>query len=57
MHWERSGFIYLQTCPGRKLQETIQDSESWDLLNYDWSAVRSPITLEKSLYKMIGALK
>ncbi|KAJ4339332.1 hypothetical protein N0V87_003269 [Didymella glomerata] len=57
MHWERSGFIYLQTCPGRKLQETIQDSESWDLLNYDWSAVRSPITLEKSLYKMIGALR
>jgi endoglucanase len=57
MHWERSGFIYLQTCPGRKLQEIIQDSESWDLLNYDWSAVRSPITLEKSLYKMIGALK
>lgn len=47
----------MQTCPGRKLQETIQGSESWDLLNYDWSAVRSPITLEESLHKMIGALR
>ncbi|KAF3044371.1 hypothetical protein E8E12_009787 [Didymella heteroderae] len=58
MHWELSGSFYQQTRPGRKPQETIQGLEEfWGLLNYEWSAIRSPITLENSLYKMIGALK
>ena len=58
MHWELAGSFYVQTRPGRKPQETIQGLEEyWGLLNYNWSAVRSPITLENSLYKMIDALK
>jgi endoglucanase len=57
MHWELSGSFYLQTRPGRNPQ-TIQGlDEAWGLLNYDWSAIRSPVTLDNSLYKMIGALK
>jgi endoglucanase len=57
MHWELSGSFYLQTRPGRNPQ-TIQGlDEAWGLLNYDWTAIRSPVTLDNSLYKMIGALK
>lgn len=56
-HWELSGSFYLQTRPSRT-PKTIQGLEEfWGLLNYDWSAIRSPITLENSLYKMIDALK
>lgn len=56
-HWEISGSFYLQTRPSRT-PKTIQDlDEAWGLLNHDWSAIRSPITLENSLYKMIDALK
>lgn len=55
-HWELSGSFYLQTRPGRT-PKTIQGlDEAWGLLNYNWSAIRSPITLENSLYKMIQAL-
>ncbi|OSS53484.1 hypothetical protein B5807_00141 [Epicoccum nigrum] len=58
MHWELSGSFYLQTRPGRQPQETIQGLEEfWGLLDYNWSNIRSQITLENSLYKMIGALK
>jgi endoglucanase len=57
MHWELSGSFYLQTRPGRN-PHTIQGlDEAWGLLNYDWTAIRSPVTLDNSLYKMIGALK
>jgi endoglucanase len=57
-HWDISGSFYLQTRPGRKPKETIQGLEEfWGLLNYDWSTIRSPVTLENSLYKMIDALK
>lgn len=57
MHWEISGSFYMQTRPGRKPQESIQGLEEfWGILNYNWSDIRSPITLENSLYKMLGAL-
>ena len=57
MHWEISGSFYLQTRPNRT-PNTIQAMEEfWGILNYDWTAIRSPVTLENSLYKMIGALK
>jgi endoglucanase len=56
-HWELSGSFYLQTRPGRVPQETIQDlDEAWGLLNHNWTAVRSPVTVENSLSKMIAAL-
>ncbi|KAF2853090.1 glycoside hydrolase family 5 protein [Plenodomus tracheiphilus IPT5] len=56
MQWELSGSFYLQTRPGRT-PATIQGlDEAWGLLNYDWTAVRSPITVENSLAKMIAAL-
>ncbi|CAO2655748.1 Nn.00g045510.m01.CDS01 [Neocucurbitaria sp. VM-36] len=55
-HWEISGSFYLQTRPGRT-PKTIQGlEEAWGLLNYNWDAIRSPITLENSLYKMRDAL-
>ncbi|KAF2792618.1 glycoside hydrolase family 5 protein [Melanomma pulvis-pyrius CBS 109.77] len=55
-HWELSGSFYLQTRPGR-VPATIQGlEEAWGLLNYNWSAVRSPVTVENSLSKMIAAL-
>ena len=57
-HWELSGSFYLQTRPGRKPLETIVAGEEyWGLLDYNWTAIRSPITLENSLYKMIDALE
>ncbi|KAF2706230.1 glycoside hydrolase family 5 protein [Pleomassaria siparia CBS 279.74] len=56
--WELSGSFYLQTRPGRVPQETIQDlDEAWGLLNHNWTAVRSPVTVENSLAKMIAALQ
>lgn len=56
MHWELSGSFYLQTRPNRT-PNTIQGLEEfWGLVNYDWSAVRSPVTVENSLNKMIAAL-
>ncbi|KAH8725048.1 glycoside hydrolase superfamily [Phaeosphaeriaceae sp. PMI808] len=56
-HWELSGSFYIQTRPGRQ-PATIQGLEEfWGLLNYNWTAIRSPVTLENSLYKMIDALK
>ncbi|KAF2270001.1 glycoside hydrolase [Lojkania enalia] len=56
-HWELSGSFYLQTRPNRT-PNTIQGLEEfWGLLNYDWSTVRSPVTIENSLSKMITALK
>jgi endoglucanase len=56
MHWELSGSFYLQTRPFRN-PKTIQGlDEAWGLLNYNWTAIRSPVTLENSLYKMIAAL-
>ena len=56
MQWELSGSFYLQTRPNR-VPQTIQDlDEAWGLLNHNWSAIRSPITLENSLFKMIAAL-
>jgi hypothetical protein len=56
-HWELSGSFYLQTRPNRTPNTIIGADEAWGLLNYDWTAIRSPITLENSLYKMIEALK
>ncbi|CAN9187098.1 unnamed protein product [Alternaria alternata] len=56
-HWELSGSFYLQTRPNRTPNTLIGADEAWGLLNYDWTAIRSPITLENSLYKMIEALK
>ncbi|KAF1957223.1 glycoside hydrolase [Byssothecium circinans] len=56
MQWEISGSFYLQTRPGR-VPETIQGLEEfWGLLNYTWDGVRSPVTVENSLSKMIAAL-
>lgn len=58
MQWELSGSFYLQYRPGRTPLETIVGGdEAWGLLNYDWSAVRSPVTVENSLQKMIDALE
>ena len=57
MQWELSGSFYLQTRPGR-MPATIQGlEEAWGLLNYYWSDVRSPVTVENSLDKMIAALQ
>lgn len=56
-HWELSGSFYLQTRPNRTPNTLVGADEAWGLLNYDWTAIRSPITLENSLYKMIEALK
>ncbi|OAK96422.1 glycoside hydrolase [Phaeosphaeriaceae sp. SRC1lsM3a] len=57
-HWELSGSFYLQTRPGRQPKATIQGLEEfWGILNYEWTAIRSPVTLQNSLYKMIDALK
>ncbi|KAF1939433.1 glycoside hydrolase [Clathrospora elynae] len=55
-HWEMSGSFYLQTRPNRTPNTLVGLDEAWGLLNYDWSSIRSPITLENSLYKMIDAL-
>ncbi|KAF2007165.1 glycoside hydrolase family 5 protein [Amniculicola lignicola CBS 123094] len=55
--WELSGSFYLQTRPGRVPQATIQGLEEfWGLLNYNWDGVRSPVTVENSLDKMVAAL-
>jgi endoglucanase len=35
----------------------VAGEETWGLLNYNWTAVRSPVTLENSLYKMIDELR
>jgi endoglucanase len=57
-HWELSGSWYIQTRPGRKPLETIvAGDETWGLLNYDWTAIRSTVTLENSLYRMVNALR
>ncbi|KAF2112788.1 glycoside hydrolase superfamily [Lophiotrema nucula] len=57
MQWELSGSFYLQTRPGRT-PATIQGlEEAWGLVDYNWTTVRSPITVENSLDKMIAALK
>ncbi|KAF2732122.1 glycoside hydrolase [Polyplosphaeria fusca] len=56
MQWELSGSFYLQTRPGRA-PATIQGLEEfWGLVDYNWSAVRSPVTVENSLEKLIAAL-
>ena len=57
MHWELGGSFYLQTRPGRS-PRTIQGLEEfWGLLSYRWDAVRSPVTEENSLEKMVAALE
>ncbi|EMD93538.1 glycoside hydrolase family 5 protein [Bipolaris maydis ATCC 48331] len=56
-HWELCGSFYLQTRPNRQPNTLVGADEAWGILNYDWSAIRSPITLENSLFKMIAALK
>ncbi|KAF2243898.1 glycoside hydrolase family 5 protein [Trematosphaeria pertusa] len=56
MQWELSGSFYLQTRLGRT-PATIQGLEEfWGLLNYNWNDVRSPVTVENSLDKLIQAL-
>lgn len=57
MHWELAGSFYVQTRPGRTPPTIVGAEETWGLLNSDWSAIRSPITVENSLDKMIAALK
>ena len=54
MHWDIAGSYYIQTRNGKSPQAV---DEPWGLLNYDWSKVRSPVTVENSLTKMIDALK
>jgi endoglucanase len=56
-HWELSGSFYLQTRPNRKPSTLQGIDEAWDLLNFNWAAVRSPDTVENSQDKMIEALK
>lgn len=53
-HWVVAGSYYLRTRSGQSVQEM---DEAWGLLNHDWTDVRSPITVENSLAKMIDALK
>ncbi|KAF2874278.1 glycoside hydrolase superfamily [Massariosphaeria phaeospora] len=57
MQWELSGSFYLQTRPNRTPQTLQGPEEFWGLLNYNWSDVRDPVTVENSLDKMIAALK
>lgn len=57
MQWELSGSFYLQTKASR-VPPTIQGLEEfWGLLDYNWSAVRSPITVQNSLDKMMDAVR
>lgn len=54
MQWELSGSFYTQTRV--RVPPTIQDlDEGWGLLNHNWTAIRSPITVENSLDKMLKA--
>lgn len=51
MQWELAGSFYVQTRAA-----TVQDSdEGWGLLTHDWSAIRSQVTVDESLSKMVDA--
>lgn len=56
MHWDISGSFYLVTRSGRTPATRQDVEETWGLLSKDWSVIRSPVTLENSLFKMIDAL-
>lgn len=51
MQWELAGSFYVQTRAA-----TVQDAdEAWGLLTHDWSAIRSQVTVDESLSKMVDA--
>ncbi|KFY79089.1 hypothetical protein V499_01878 [Pseudogymnoascus sp. VKM F-103] len=51
MQWELAGSFYVQTRA-----TTVQDAdETWGLLTHDWSAIRSQVTVDESLSKMVDA--
>jgi endoglucanase len=52
IQWELSGSFYIKTSNGVSVQDL---DEAWGLLNHNWTAVRSPITIAESLEKMIEA--
>lgn len=56
MQWELSGSFYVQTRTDRTPNTLQGPEEFWGLLNYGWNEVRSPVTVENSLDKMIAAL-
>jgi endoglucanase len=56
-HWALGGSFYLQTRPGRDPLTIVGLEEFWGLLNYNWTAIRSPISVENSLTKMVDALR
>jgi endoglucanase len=56
MHWEISGSFYLQTRPERNPKTIQGGDEAWGLLNYGWDGVRSQITVDNSLAKMVSVL-
>lgn len=52
IQWELSGSFYIKTSDGVSIQDL---DEAWGLLNHNWTAIRSPITVANSLQKMIDA--
>jgi endoglucanase len=55
-HWALGGSFYLQTRPGRDPLVIVGLEELWGILNYNWTAIRSPISIENSLSKMVEVL-
>ncbi|KAL2071099.1 hypothetical protein VTL71DRAFT_12334 [Oculimacula yallundae] len=54
MQWELAGSFYRKTTYGSGAQ--VQDlDEAWGLLDHEWKATRSPVTVQNSLQKMIDA--
>jgi endoglucanase len=52
IQWELSGSFYVQTRAA-----TLQDvDEGWGLLNHNWTAIRSPVTIQNSLDAMRKAI-
>jgi endoglucanase len=56
-HWALGGSFYLQTRPGRDPLVIVGLEEFWGILNYNWTAIRSPVSIENSLSKMVEVLE
>jgi endoglucanase len=54
MQWETAGSFYIKSS--WQTGTSVQDlDEAWGLLNHNWTATRSPITVQESLEKIIAA--
>ncbi|KAH6675847.1 glycoside hydrolase superfamily [Halenospora varia] len=52
MQWEVSGSFYVKTSGGVSVQDL---DEAWGLLDHEWKGVRSRVTVDNSLRRMIEA--